>query len=981
MNNFKLFGLGRVVCLIALMVLSSSAFAQISFPGTPFSKTFSNLKDGIDTKVMPGYDQKAIDAEDAIESKMKDIPYRFGYLYEVNFGITNSGTWETLADGSKVWRLAIACPGAFGINLIYDHFYLPSGAKFYIYNSDKTMMIGAFTDADNIPERSFSTQPVKGERIILEYNQPAYVSEAPLLNVSSVTHEYKDIFRILNDKSFGQSGACNINVHCPVADPYQNQVRSSAMIISGGSRICSGSLINNTRFDGTPLFISANHCGTAVTNWIFMFKYEAPGCTNIDGPTTNTVSGATLLASNAASDFTISRLSSKPPSSYNVYYAGWNRADVAATSGFGVHHPSGDIKKISFYDGPNISDTWSGTPANSHWHVFWTLHPGAPSIAITEPGSSGSPLYDQNKRYIGQLHGGPSSCTATDKSDFYGKLAMSWDYGTTPTTRAKDWLDSANTGAMFIDGYDPLGTALSAFNIQTPSAGTRIVTSAGSTTPVTITWDTASQGIQYKFTFGNPLPTRRFSINSTTNSITTTLGALDVVLANAGFTNTGLASDSAVGNWDVWAYKNAGAPGPDSLKSTNGPRAITFRRQTVTISAFSLVAPATNFSITTNPIDPTPVVFSWTKSGAGGALYKWLFKTGLSYSDPATIKVTSNNAGFDTTLSLRISQLDTLLSQAGVAAGDSLVGYWRVRSFTSSDSVNSTAPDRKITLRRAGLLPLFQNFADASMPPAFWTLSIGSAATQYWTRAAFSGYGIGTTGCAFYNFWSASATTGPQTLTSNQFPPVVAGSNFLRFNEACAYYSATAIDSLVIETSSDAGTSWTRLIGMYQSLTLSSGTNSTPVMTTVAATAQFLAPTPSQWATKIYTMPVGTNMVRFIAKSAFGNNLYIDDISSGTATGVSTPISFTPVKYELSQNFPNPFNPTTKINFALPKQGLVTLKIYDMLGKEVAQLVNEVRNAGNYSVDFNASNYASGVYFYKMTSADFSEVKRMMLVK
>ncbi|CAN5500702.1 hypothetical protein BH10BAC5_BH10BAC5_26920 [soil metagenome] len=981
MNRLRLLGQVNLLCILAFVILTSHAFAQISAPGTPVSFTNTSLKDGIDTKVMPGYDQKAIDAEDLIESKMKDIPYRFGYLYEVNFGITNSGTWETLADGSKVWRLAIVCPGSFGVNLIYDHFYMPKGAKFYIYNSDRTMMIGAFTDIDNLPEGSFSTQPVKGERIILEYNQPAYIRETALLNISSVTHEYKDIFRILNDKTFGQSGACNINVHCPVADPYQKQVRSSAMIISGGSRICSGSLINNTRFDGTPFFISANHCGTAVTNWIFMFKYESPGCTNIDGPTTNTVSGATLLASNSASDFTLSRLSSRPPASYNVYYAGWNRQDVAATSGFGVHHPSGDIKKISFADGPNISDTWSGTPANSHWHVFWTLHPGAATLGITEPGSSGSPQYDQNGRYIGQLHGGPSSCSATDKSDFYGKFSMSWDYGTTPSTRAKDWLDSNNTGALFIDGYDPLGTALSAFNIQTPSAGTRIVTSAGSTTPVTITWDTASQGIQYKFSFGNPLPTRRFSINSTTNSITTTLGALDVILANSGFTNTGLATDSAVGNWDVWAYKNAGAPGPDSLKSTNGPRTITFRRQTVTISAFSLIAPAANFTITTNPIDPTPVIFSWTRSGNGGALYRWLFKTGLSYSDPATFRVTSNNAGFDTTLSLRGSQLDTLLAVAGVAPGDSLVGYWRARSFTSSDSVNSTAPDRKITLKRASLLPLFQNFADANMPPAFWGLSIGSAATQYWTRASFSSYGSSTPGCAFYNFWSASATTGPQTLTSNQFPPVSAPGNFLRFDEACAWYSATSIDSCIIETSTNAGTSWTRLIGMYQNLNLSSGTNSTPVMTTVSATAQFLAPTAGQWATKIYSMPVGTNMVRFIAKSAFGNNLYIDNITSGTSTGIGDPISFTPTKYELFQNFPNPFNPSTKINFSLPKQGLVTLKIYDMLGKEVSTLVNEIRTAGNYSVDFNASNLASGVYFYRIESADFRDTKRMMLIK
>ena len=86
-------------------------------------------------------------------------------------------------------------------------------------------------------------------------------------------------------------------------------------------------------------------------------------------------------------------------------------------------------------------------------------------------------------------------------------------------------------------------------------------------------------------------------------------------------------------------------------------------------------------------------------------------------------------------------------------------------------------------------------------------------------------------------------------------------------------------------------------------------------------------------------------------------------------------------EYELFQNYPNPFNPNTKINFALPKQGLVTLKIYDITGREIKTLVNEVKQAGYYTVDFNASHLSSGVYFYKIQSGDFSSVKRMVLIK
>ena len=100
-----------------------------------------------------------------------------------------------------------------------------------------------------------------------------------------------------------------------------------------------------------------------------------------------------------------------------------------------------------------------------------------------------------------------------------------------------------------------------------------------------------------------------------------------------------------------------------------------------------------------------------------------------------------------------------------------------------------------------------------------------------------------------------------------------------------------------------------------------------------------------------------------------------------TTTGAGNNTSLIPTRFELSQNYPNPFNPTTKINFAIPKQGLVTMKIYDVLGREVRTLVNEVKQAGNYTVDFNASEFASGVYFYKLTSGDFSDIKRMILVK
>ena len=101
-------------------------------------------------------------------------------------------------------------------------------------------------------------------------------------------------------------------------------------------------------------------------------------------------------------------------------------------------------------------------------------------------------------------------------------------------------------------------------------------------------------------------------------------------------------------------------------------------------------------------------------------------------------------------------------------------------------------------------------------------------------------------------------------------------------------------------------------------------------------------------------------------------------IMSVTGTGNETNIPF---KFELAQNYPNPFNPATTINYTIQKLGLVTLKVYDILGKEVATLVNETKDAGNYSINFNASKLSSGMYFYKLESGNFSNVKKMIILK
>ena len=97
--------------------------------------------------------------------------------------------------------------------------------------------------------------------------------------------------------------------------------------------------------------------------------------------------------------------------------------------------------------------------------------------------------------------------------------------------------------------------------------------------------------------------------------------------------------------------------------------------------------------------------------------------------------------------------------------------------------------------------------------------------------------------------------------------------------------------------------------------------------------------------------------------------------------GVEEPATYIPKKFELAQNYPNPFNPTTIIKYDIPALSFVTLKVYDVLGKEVGTLVNEEKPIGSYEVDFNATTLQSGIYFYKLQVGSFVETKKMVLMK
>ena len=170
-------GLRRVFTGVAIFFISSiniQSFCQISSGGTPYSFTNTRVSKEVPVVTMPTIDVKALLEEDKSDNE-KGKPYRFGIDLDVNLGLYNSGKWEILPNGDKLWRLNIQSQGAYSINLIFSQYKLPEGARLFIYSNDQAHVIGAFTSYNNKLHGKFSTTVVKGSSIVLEYYEPAMV--------------------------------------------------------------------------------------------------------------------------------------------------------------------------------------------------------------------------------------------------------------------------------------------------------------------------------------------------------------------------------------------------------------------------------------------------------------------------------------------------------------------------------------------------------------------------------------------------------------------------------------------------------------------------------------------------------------------------------------------------------------------------------------------------------------------------------------
>jgi len=277
----------NLVCIGILSLINYSALCQISEGGQP--KSFSI---DIDREEIPILSMPAVNAEKFILEDQKaragndQIPFKFGHAITVDINIKRDGELKLLPNGDKLWLLKIHSENAYSINLIYNQFRLSEGSKFFIYNEDRTMILGAFTpEVSNNPYNEFATDLVQGNTIILEYYEPKSSNDG-IININKVIHGYINTF-IDFSKGLGESAYCNIDVNCSIGNGWDNQKRAVSMMLTGeNDGFCTGCLVNNTKQDFVPYYLTAYHClfnqnGTQHTNpatVIFRFKYWNPNC-------------------------------------------------------------------------------------------------------------------------------------------------------------------------------------------------------------------------------------------------------------------------------------------------------------------------------------------------------------------------------------------------------------------------------------------------------------------------------------------------------------------------------------------------------------------------------------------------------------------------------------------------------------------------------------------------------------------------------
>jgi PKD repeat protein len=453
-----------VLCVLSVTAITAQITTVTSFSHVPVLN-------------LPKINLAQVQAEDIIRDN-QGLLYRIGVAQFTNITTDNSGVWTTNTDGSRTWNLRIHSPEAEALSFLFETFKIYGNTTFDVLSLNGRKVHNTMTTADVEDHFRQNAALCGGDDLVLKLHEPAFTQPSEIL-IDRVMHSYRSTGYTRKQK-INESENCEVNVNCsPVGDSWQDEKKGVAriLVVEGASQgWCTGSLINNTAQNCKPYFLTALHCGVTasaanMTQWKFYFRYEAPTCTNPSTAGTLDdyfITGCVRIADSgdgggdSGSDFLLVQLGSVAneattittlkSANFSAYWNGWNANNTATSGGTGIHHPAGDIKKISTATGNSVSAGWNGNGLQSHWRVTWTANSNG--HGVTEGGSSGSPYFNNSQGYIvGTLTGGSSFCTALSSPDFYGKMSYHWTSNGTATNRQlKPWLDPTNSGVLTLAG-------------------------------------------------------------------------------------------------------------------------------------------------------------------------------------------------------------------------------------------------------------------------------------------------------------------------------------------------------------------------------------------------------------------------------------------------------------------------------------------------------------------------------------------------